>query len=89
MYHGETVPGFPKHPHRGFETITVTRLGLCDHADSMGAAARFGEGDTQVNPTRPLSALGASQCWELRLAADKLGCFWMGTVDDRGQGNLA
>ena len=48
MYHGDTVPGFPAHPHRGFETITVTRKGMCDHADSMGCAGRFGEGDTQV-----------------------------------------
>jgi redox-sensitive bicupin YhaK (pirin superfamily) len=47
MYHGLTVPGFPGHPHRGFETVTYVRKGLIDHADSLGAAARFGRGDVQ------------------------------------------
>ncbi|MFT4243443.1 MAG: pirin family protein [Acidovorax sp.] len=47
MYHGDTVPGFPGHPHRGFETVTLVRKGLIDHSDSLGAAARFGGGDVQ------------------------------------------
>ena len=47
MYHGHVVPGFPPHPHRGFETVTFVRRGLIDHSDSLGAAARFGRGDVQ------------------------------------------
>ena len=39
--------GFPYHPHRGIETITIIRKGEVQHRDSLGHAGSIGAGDIQ------------------------------------------
>ncbi len=65
---GASCPDFPQHPHRGFETVTYVRQGLIDHADSMGAAARYGRGDVQW-----LTAGGGIQHAEMFPLLDQTG----------------
>ncbi|HLN59640.1 MAG TPA: pirin family protein [Thermoanaerobaculia bacterium] len=39
--------GFPFHPHRGIETVTIVRQGEVRHGDSLGHAGTIGAGDIQ------------------------------------------
>jgi redox-sensitive bicupin YhaK (pirin superfamily) len=39
--------GFPDHPHRGFETVTMLLDGEFEHKDSHGNRGRLGPGDVQ------------------------------------------
>jgi quercetin 2,3-dioxygenase len=40
-------PGFPYHPHRGIETVTIVRKGEIQHKDSLGHRGSIGAGDIQ------------------------------------------
>ena len=39
--------GFPYHPHRGIETVTLVRKGEVKHSDSLGHEGSIGAGDIQ------------------------------------------
>src|ERR1700730_2587904 len=39
--------GFPYHPHRGIETVTIIRKGEVQHGDSLGHRGTIGPGDIQ------------------------------------------
>ena len=39
--------GFPYHPHRGIETVTIVRKGEVRHRDSLGHQGSIGSGDIQ------------------------------------------
>jgi len=41
------MAGFPDHPHRGFETVTVMLAGRVRHGDSVGNEGVIGPGDVQ------------------------------------------
>jgi len=41
------LPGFPTHPHRGFETVTYVLAGAMEHRDSLGNHGHLGPGSAQ------------------------------------------
>ena len=75
--------GFPVHPHRGIETITLVRKGEVKHGDSLGHAGVIGAGDIQwmtsgsgilheeMPQVRP-EGIGGLQIWLNLPAKDKM-----------------
>jgi redox-sensitive bicupin YhaK (pirin superfamily) len=47
MSPADYAPGFPYHPHRGIETVTIVRKGESQHRDSLGHSGVIGGGDIQ------------------------------------------
>ncbi len=41
------IKGFPDHPHRGFETVTIMLAGAMEHRDSVGNRGLLGPGSVQ------------------------------------------
>ncbi len=44
---GDYLKGFPDHPHRGFETVTIMIDGAMEHRDSVGNHGRLAPGSVQ------------------------------------------
>jgi len=76
--------GFPYHPHRGIETVTLVRTGEVKHSDSLGHKGSIGPGDIQwmtsgsgilheeMPQVRP-EGIGGLQIWLNLPARDKMG----------------
>ena len=78
------LAGFPWHPHRGIETITMVFAGLIEHGDSLGNSGAIGAGEVQwmtagsgiihqEMPRRTVDGvLQGLQLWANLPAADKM-----------------
>jgi len=44
---GDYIAGFPDHPHRGFETVTIMKAGRMRHRDSVGNVGLLEPGSVQ------------------------------------------
>ncbi len=44
---GDYIKGFPDHPHRGFETVTIMIDGAMEHRDTVGNRGRLTSGSVQ------------------------------------------
>lgn len=67
--------GFPDHPHRGFETVTLMLDGEVTHQDSVGNAGTIGAGDVQwmtagrgiIHSEMPRAARPGGDLWGFQL----------------------
>ncbi|MFO7157097.1 MAG: pirin family protein [Pseudomonadota bacterium] len=77
------IRGFPDHPHRGFETVTVMRVGRMRHADSRGNRGVIAGGGAQwmtagrgivhsEMPEQEKGLLSGFQLWVNLPAAEKM-----------------
>jgi quercetin 2,3-dioxygenase len=84
---GDYIAGFPDHPHRGFETVTVMLQGRMRHRDSAGHEGLLEPGGVQwmtagrgvIHSEMPEQAEGAMEGFQLWLnlpAADKMREPW-------------
>ena len=90
---GDYIGGFPDHPHRGFETITVMLQGRMRHRDSAGNTGLLVPGGVQwmtagrgvIHSEMPEQQDGAMEGFQLWLnlpAADKMREAWYRDLPD-------
>ncbi len=69
------LPGFPSHPHRGFETVTYMLDGAVEHRDSLGNHGHLGPGCAQwmtaghgiIHSEMPLAESVSTNMWGFQL----------------------
>jgi len=77
------IAGFPDHPHRGFETVTIMLAGRMQHRDSVGNTGDLGPGSVQwmtaargiihsEMPQQENGLMWGFQLWVNLPAADKM-----------------
>ena len=92
-YHGATVPGFPQHPHRGFETVTIVYDGEVEHRDSTGAGGVIRQGELIVveDKARLMQRFGVDRRVVSRDELLRIEPAWMlnATISASGSGRIA
>ena len=80
---GDYIGGFPDHPHRGFETVTIMKAGRMRHHDSVGNVGLLEPGSVQwmtagrgiihsEMPEQEQGRMAGFQLWVNLAAKDKL-----------------